>query len=200
MKHKIYSNKFFKLYYWFLKEGDYGISLEYFYSTGADVTLNEEFLDADEDGKEQLEDDLKYLKECIDKDKDWKMNFPAPYYFTDRFLASEWNRPEFEKNLSDDKKLLIESKKIQLKIDYQNRKTMKTHSTFDANFKWESGKFSKAHDEQINSDYKILAKIWNSECWRSHHSLSEYMTEELGLDLDENEAEFYAPRIELVHK
>jgi hypothetical protein len=200
MKHKIYSNKFFKLYYWFLKENDYGISLEYFYSTGANVTLNEEFLDADEDGKEQLDDDLNYLKDCINKDKDWKMNFPAPYYFKDRFHASEWNRPEFEKNYSDDKKSLIDGKKIQLKIDYQNRKNLKNHSTFDPAFKWSGEKYSTASDDQINSEYKILSKIWNSECWRSYESLVKYMTEELGLDLDENEAEFYSPTIELVIK
>ena len=121
------------------------------------------------------------------------MSFPAPSYFRDSFEAAEWHKPEFEKNYSDDKKLLVDSKKFQLKIDYQNRETMKTHSTFESEFKWESGKFSKASDDQINSEYKILAKIWNSECWRSHEALIKYMLEELGLDLDENEAEFYSP-------
>lgn len=199
MKYKITSNKSFKLNYWFLREGDYGVSLEYLYRSNANVTLDHSFINPGQDGEEQFNDQIISLIKSINSRREWTMTYPAPYYFLSPLRSAIWDKPDFENIKAPKKTLLIDPKNFQLKIDLQNRKKNLTRwSIWDSRFKWINDKFSKANDKQINSSYKSLAKIWNSECWRAHESLIKYMGEELNLDLDENEAEFTSPTLSII--
>ena len=194
MRYKILSKNYFSLHYWFLNEGVEGIYLQYHYRGDAFVILDSEFLDSDESGEEQFAEELEFLHRSIRNKDQWKMNFPAPYYFREIARSATWEKPPHETNAGKNG-LLIDSRFLQIRIDLEDRQSFRTFGTWDKDFTWGDGRFSLAQAKQVNDNYQALAELWNSECWRSHELLIRYMKEKRNLELDENEAEFYSPEL-----
>jgi hypothetical protein len=95
--------------------------------------------------------------------------------------------------------LLIDPRAVQIKIDWEDRRSSRsrprTFGTWGKEFIWTGGKFSLAEKKQQSDEYKILEIVWNSECWRHHDKLVNYMREKRNLEFDGNEAEFHRPEL-----
>ena len=204
MLYKITSKRIFKRYQWFVG-ADYGISMETWFLSKASVTLNGEYLDADQDGQFELDNLLKEIAVRTGPDDELEINYPFPYFFKDPSASVIWDIPNLDNSTGltgRNNKLLIDPSSVKirlfLQLNSENKLLRKNFTTFDDEFKWVKLQFGKASKYQSEQYYIILAEIWNSECWRSEEALENHMKEKLDLELDENEAIFLCPNLELI--
>jgi hypothetical protein len=193
MKYVIESEQYFKRNRWFIND-EFGIAVDYWFESSASVTLDDKFVNDDDEFKD-LKSGIEALEYNEEDEDQICLDYPCPWYLDENSESINWSLPRIPELINEKFKISLSGNFIfGHGADIEKKENRQRWTTWDSDFLWTTKSVEPSMSQKLEY-HKKLATVWTSGCWKSDEDLNKFMNKEFGMQIEDDLCYFFAPSI-----